>query len=486
MRARRVGSVALGAAMLAGFSWACSLYLDPPLDPAAPGDGSSNDGPGIEDGGSDARDSAADADAAPVECRADKDCPTVNACATPRCDPKRLRCRYDICPPTGACGFKRCEEGNVCSSTETTLAFKSYTFTVPGTVTCDRPSLCVSLGYPFMYLALETGAVAVDVSDIGSTSPLTIPIEGVDFASATIVASGNVVYFVGRPFLAATPGIRIAWLDAPRHPFVNKLVAASTPSNFPDPSPSEYRALPAPNDGIYLGVVLANGLTQYWAQLTAPVPDTNAFVILSPTAGGGGAPRAPVATSGERALIAAANEYFFFLRRPGQDTVPNGFATVKPAGEITSAAGSSFAQDDEGRIAWTAATLDGTSVKRARLTWLSFDGTSSLDAGVPGIDLAYYDGSVPSTTTTTAPGAIVDPSSAVGLALDLDTGGTNVQLTRRDGGTIARVPNRSTVLPSPPEAVLASFAARGHVYIVEQTPGDPASVSIHVITPACD
>lgn len=479
-------AVAAGVTVLAAFSWACSLYLDPPIDPIAPGDGG-NDGPPNGESGSEAGDAAIDGDAgAPAECKVDKDCPAVNGCAVARCEPKRQRCQYDICPTGTACGFKRCEDGFVCSTGEATLAFHSHTFMVPGTVTCDRPSLCAALDYPFMYLALESGAVAVDLTDIGNSSPFTYAIEGVDFAPTAIVASGKWVYFVGRPFLAATPGIRIGWLEAPRHPFVNKLVAASTPSNFPDPSPSEYRALPAPNDGLYLGVVLANGLTQYWAQLIAPVDNTNAFVILAPTAGGGGAPRVPVASSGDRALVGAANDHFFFVRRPGLDTVANGSGTVKPAGELSSALGSSFAQDDEGRIAWTAATLDGANVKRARLTWLTSAETSGLDAGAPGVDLAYYDGGVPATTRTTAPGAVIDPSSAMGLSLDYDTGGTTVQLTRRDGGTVTRVPNRSTILPVPPDAIVTTVSARGRVYVVEQVTTDPPSVAIHVMSPSCD
>ncbi len=488
MRASVAAWVALGVAGTLG--WACSLYLDPPLDRTAQSDsGPSADGT-TPDTGTDASDGGVDADAtAPAECTVDKDCPSVNACTVARCDPKRQRCRYDVCPAS-TCGFKRCDDAFACAPTETPLSFHPHTFSVPGKVSCDRPSQCVALSYPFVYAALDGGVVAIDVTDIGNPSPATFAIEGVDFAPASIVASGRFVYFVGRPFLAATPGIRIGWLDAPRHPFVSKLVAASTPSNFPDPSPSDYRVLPAPSDAVYLGVVLANGQTQYWAQLLAPVATTNAFVILPPTSGGGGAPRTPVASSGDRALVSAANDQFFLVRRPGFDTIALASATtLRPAGEGSSAANSSFAQDDEGRVAWTTATVEGANLGRTRLSWILTGDTTFLDGGLPGVDLAGFDASIPSTTIAAAPGAIVDPSSALGLALDVPSGGTSVQLTRRDGGAVTRVAGRSFVLTSPPGAIVASFAARGKVYVVEQAPvatGDPPMLAVHVFAPSCD
>ncbi len=482
LRRRSLAAAGLGVLGFALLGWACSLYLDPVLEPA-PGDG------GIEANSADAGGDSGDAEAsAPTECTVDRDCPTINACVVSRCEPKTRRCRFDVCP-AATCGFKRCDEGFVCARNEAPLAFKSHTFTVPGAVSCDRPALCLALAYPFLYAALEGGAVAIDMTAIGTPTPALIGVEGVDFAPATIVASGRYVYIVGRPFLAATPGVRVAWIDAPRHPFVTKLVAASTPSNFADPSPLDFRVLAAPDDAIDVGVVPANGLTQYWARLRAPVSASNAFVILGPTSGGGGAPRIPVAASGERALVSAANDYFFLVRRPGLDTVAFGSATLRPAGEPSAPIGSSFAQDEEGRVVWTSATLEGASIRRARLSWLLTGDTALLDGGLPGVDLATFDGGLGAGDLVTAPGAIVDSASAMGLTLDVDTGGTTVQLTRRDGGVVTRVPGRSATLATPPAAIVASFAARGKAYVVEQiaaTADDPASLAIHVFSPSCD
>lgn len=488
---RRVARVVwLGFAAFGAFV-ACAIDLDPPLG-ASDGPDAESDAPPVvpvEAGRADA-DAGDGGDAGePPECTRDGDCPTTHGCLTGRCDTSRGRCEYTVCGG-GPCELRACDAvAETCGPPDST-GFHVGTLSVDGNVYCDLPSQCLAIAYPFLYVSIDGVPSAVDISNPADPSPPVQAIAGVDFSPASIVVSGRYTYFVGRPFLAATPGIRIGWLESPREPFNTSFVAASTPSSFPDPNPLAFRAFAAPNEGLYLGVVLTNGSTQYYAGMRAPVRADNAFVIASPAAGGGVPPRVPVASTGDRVLVATGSaDTFFLVRKPGLDTISSSGSVRRLAGRAPIEGNSFFAPASGGRVLWSAATSEAdASVSRVTLRLLVEGSASGLDGGLPGVDLATYAAdSVALGTVATAPGAMVGEDKAVGVAFDESTSGACVRGVRLDGGAWSLTGAERT-LGSGPSAVVATLSARGYAYVVEQiapVDPDPGKLLIHVFAPAC-
>lgn len=243
---------------------ACFVDLDPPLGAIEPipdtGAPDNTLGPSNVD-------SDIDTGLAP-ECFTEADCnpgtdPAV-ACLGKSC--VSGRCEYTTCGASGVmcADHQSCDRttGN-CSASPVGFEAGHFDITLKNQLdgalafqctTSTSPTRCFAAVWPFLIVAQPTdppsdlNAFAYDVSDPTNPIPDPIAINGVDFPSLAVVASGRRVYFVDQ----STTNPKVAWVDVPSNPFVKTMNATSVPVTYPA-SVRPLVAHPAPNAGLYIG-----------------------------------------------------------------------------------------------------------------------------------------------------------------------------------------------------------------------------------------
>jgi hypothetical protein len=481
----------LFASSVLGFA-ACSLGLDEskisatdggPLDATSEGLDAPTDV--VPDAGA----------AAYTPCSTVKDCPAPNACTTPRCDDARKVCVYDQCPSTQACSALACDPVTLtCAASPTAYAFRAAQIKLPsgGVVGCNNtPSRCLAASWPFVFAGAASGSVlAYAVANPGNALPPPVPIDGLGFAPAFIVASGPRVWFFGTRFASnGQTKLPVAALDVPTDPTVKRLSART----------------------VYLTQAATDGIADVF-----PVDQGAVLVVLdSPTsltarldtlpAADGALPIYPVAVPTNGVIASASGGRLVTFRSNGPNTAPKlFFGLVTGAGTASSQSGSeqeigaalgptysatNFAPTANGGVMITANVVaidDGgaNGVKAVRLATIleSAQATSFVPQK---IDYETYPNNNPAPQAVLGAAAAIDANRAVALSGARADGGlsTTVQIVERSTlGIVAD--SRATLAGEPGRWAVAGANGFGYAFGVE-TSGAGTSPSLYVFAPSC-
>ncbi len=473
----------VGAATVA-FS-ACSLGLDESkLDLA---DGGANDGV--------APDAPAKSDGAvnPTQCNQDQDCKPANACLVGKCNVALHQCSYDICPAPKACQASVCDTNSKTCSVPTQYGFHAGSFHLTtGTIGCGGGAQgahrCFAASYPFVFIGTTNGVVARSVVDPTDSSPDVIPIGGVPFVPAFVVASGSRIYFVG--FVGGSGPdykVPIAWLDAPTDPTVKSMTATSV---FDSVQVSQIDGVwPDTKGGVYLA--RGDGAKSYpVARITAPLKDLEA-VQFFPLAG---IPQnhGPIAASGTRVVTATAfGQYqtaFSLETGAGTGSAQNAGAQETTATFGAVAGNFFFAQGPDGSLvaSGTAVSLpDGgqPTSSGVRVAWLVADEKATTFDATAHVDIEPYTNAGCCGGDFAGPVAWIDSKRALVLSAPASNlAQTAVQIVTREGAPSV-VANRKFVLPFHPSE-LGAAASSSYGYVM--TPDQVSGLNVHVFAAGCD
>ena len=493
MRTRAAVAFAL-AALFAG----CSLGLDPskadaPVDDGGipPGqDGAPPPDVAFPDGVA-PPDSSVDAGPG---CNVDGDCVAPNACLTPRCDTSRHLCVYDVCKQAQACSRAACNVATHTCGAPATVPYQVGSFKVaPGPVGCGGvPGRCLAAVAPFVFVGTANGVFAYSTANPANPAPAAIPVSGLPFAPASIVASGARVYFVGG--VLGGGRIQIAWLDVPADPFATLLAAHSVLVTSQLGSVTSLFSA-APLAGAY---VTQNDPAKLYPTALLGSPLNLATVNALPNTGAA-ANVTPVATSGSRMIL-------YRFTQQGAQVSPL-FSLVTGTGSATAATGAEqnlaadegpvwgqpamvqFAQGANGGLLWGVPFVQIGSppagVKGARVTWLLADDKDPVLQAKLHVDVETSDpGYVPIDQPVSGPIAWLDPDNALVLAeapANLST--TSVQVASKAGGTASVVPSKRVVLPIA-AGKSGVAAAGGYAYVLAADAADSATA--YVFAPSCN
>ena len=482
-----VAACGAGAALVFG---ACSLGLDEAKITAAPIDASTE--VSTADAPSDAAVEASLATYTP--CTTAKECPASNACATPRCDDARKVCVYDQCPTTQACSALACDPiALTCGTAPATYGFRAAQIKLPSgdTVGCgNAPGRCFAASYPFVFAGVGSGAVrAYGVANPGNALPPLVPIEGLAFAPAFIVASGPRVWFFGTRFASnGVTKLPVAALDVPTNPTATKLTARTVYLTQPGPDGID-KVFPVDNGAVLVTLDQATALTARLDTLPATDGTLDFHSVTVPNNG------SIVAASGSRLVI---------YRFTGPPTSPHlFFSLVSNAGTPTSQTGTeqdlaalgptyanaTFASTPGGGVTMTAnfAAVDdaGTNgVKAARLASILDNAQATSFTATQKVDYETYTGGLPGQAVLGASAAI-DTTRSIALAGVKADGGlnTSVQIVHRT--TLGVVPDSRATLPGDPGRwAVAGSNGFGYAFGVEGS-GSDTFPSVFVFAPQC-
>ncbi|MDB4995908.1 MAG: hypothetical protein JWM74_3340 [Myxococcaceae bacterium] len=469
---------------------ACSLGLDEAKITAATSDASSE--AATSDAPSDVAAEASSATYTP--CTTAKDCPAPNACTTPRCDDARKVCVYDQCPTTQACSALACDPIVLaCGTAPATYAFRAAQIKLPpgDTVGCgNAPGRCFAASYPFVFAGVASGAVrAYAVANPGNALPPLVPIEGLAFAPAVIVASGPRVWFFGTRFASnGVTKLPVAALDVPTNPTVTKLTARTVYLTQPAPDGID-NVFPTDNGAVLITLDQATALTARLDTLPATDGALDFHSVTVPNNG------SIVAASGSRLVIyrftgpaIAPHLFFSLVANAGTSTSQTGteqdLAALGPT-----YANATFSPTPGGGVAMTAsfASVDdaGTNgVKAVRLASILDSAQSTSFTATQKVDYETYPGALPSQAVLGASAAI-DATRSIALAGVKTDGGsaTSVQIVQRS--TLGVVPDSRTTLPGDPSRwAVAGSNGFGYAFGVEGS-GSDTFPSVYVFAPQC-
>ncbi len=470
---------------LALTAWACSLGLDASkipgeaIDAALPETSPPDVAP------------QADASGTYKTCTTTGDCPTPNACASPRCDDVRKVCVYDQCPTTQTCAAIACDPTALtCAAAPSSYGFHAAAIHLPpGAIGCNGVAArCFAASYPFVFVGTATGGIlAYSVANPGNATPPPVTVDGVGFAPAFLVASGNRVWFLGNRVLAGAGYQQpVAYLDVPTDPTVKHVTAVST--LVQTSNTNVLSVLPTDNGG---ALVLLDEQGVPSTRLDAPLAP-NAQLLFYPL---GGLPTgAEIATSSGARLVthrvagsATAPKSFFSLEGAA------GTVSSQNAGEqdLTAAIGAvytstSFASSPLGAVAAmvpVASVVDGgvTGVSALRVHFLLATGQTTSFDGAAKVDVETY-------ATVTGPQALgglawADEDRLIALAGGKADGGTNTVVHVVKKTPAPALGGERYVLPADPSRYVVT-GSHGFGYVLgSDTPaGDNF---IHVFAPGC-
>ena len=223
-RQRTRAMVTLAFAGIVAVAWGCNavLGLD---DVARPARDEAEGGPSVDgstEGGALTPGAA---------CFADHDCPALDPCLTPRCDVAARRCVYATCQPR-ACERASCEGSpRACTQTVEPYSLVAGDLGLPGlTVGCSSDAAaCFAAVYPYAFVGTSTGVLALPLSDLTQLEPPHVPVD-LPFAPSQIIASGDVVYFLGP---VANGKLALAALRVPTDPRVTRFTPRATQLAYP-------------------------------------------------------------------------------------------------------------------------------------------------------------------------------------------------------------------------------------------------------------
>ncbi len=326
-------------------------------------------------------------------CTTDANCVPPNGCYSARCDTVLGACVYTICESKQrACRASRClEASSTCDpNAERDYGFKTTGFSVPDvTLGCVLdPGACVVAVHPFLFVGTRSGASAILVDDLLSTSSRVVPVRGFDLPAVRIVASGRRVWFLGAVQGTAAPyRVPIAWLDVPSNPMLPLLEAKL--STFASSYPS-ITAFAAPDGALFVAHNDASqGLPA--ALLAPPLPPEGVLGLSGNVPDGGTSPaslpnpthvmhrvsNAPlgsalVASSAGRLVAFRFAATFNLVTNAAQPTVTLGPDAVISPGPAALAA-ARFASGPDGVLAHTIPVdvnpADCNCVSQQRLVW---------------------------------------------------------------------------------------------------------------------
>ncbi len=207
---------------------------------------------------------------APDRCTTDADCIGPNACYKGRCDTVLGACTYALCETPGkACSAGKCDPATLTCGGDRDYGFRATTYKIGAALGCKAsPQACVAAAFPLLFVGTTDGTIALRVDDMLATGPQRVPLAGIGFRPAAIVASGRRVWVLGD--VLGTGGappfqLPIAWVDVPSDPTVATLTANATTLSYPYLS---YAVFPAPSAAIFL--TLQDAAQGFPAALLAP------------------------------------------------------------------------------------------------------------------------------------------------------------------------------------------------------------------------
>ncbi len=425
----------------------------------------------------------------PVGCTGDPDCKPANACLTGKCDLTRKICLYDLCP-AAACKASVCDTNSKTCSVPTTYGFRAGSFKVTaGNVGCGGGGpgarRCFAASYPFVIVGTTNGVVGYSVADPTDSAPVGLPVAGLPFFPAHVVASGTRVYFVGS-VQGAGPNYKlpIAWMDVPGDPTVKQLSATSVFDTVQVTSVD--RVFPDGSGGIYMQNDNV-GKSYPVARVTAPLKDLEPLTFF---ASPGMPPNVvPSAASGARLVT------FRQDGAPGWSGVlgfENSAATsgAQYGGDqsISASFGNNyvpgyFAHGAGGALLYNASAVDvpdggPNRVSAVRVGWIVEDDKATKIEAAAKVDVEKYAAVIGIGADLAGPVAWLDSKRALVLAASAsNTAQTAVQVATRDPAP-AMIPNRRFVLPFPPSA-LAAQGSNGFGYVLTPDQGaEPPAVQI--------
>ena len=230
--------VAASASLVA--AWGCNaiLGIEDKDRPVAQADAAA----GADDTGSDAPTLSA-----VPSCLGDRDCPALDSCLVPRCNLAAHRCVYATCEPN-ACQRGTCNAATrSCTTTTNPYGTVSQTLGLPGVaVGCaNDASKCFAAANQYAFVGTSAGVIAISLADLTTIEPARIPVD-LPFAPAAIVASGDIVYFLGP---IAGGKLTIASLVVPADPRSARFSPDVAEIAYPFPT---VRLLPGPDGDVLL------------------------------------------------------------------------------------------------------------------------------------------------------------------------------------------------------------------------------------------
>ena len=423
-------------------------------------------------------------------CNADTDCVAPSACLTARCDVQRHTCTFDLCKQATTCTRAACDATSHTCGAATPVPYHPGSFTVPGGVGCGGvPGRCIAAATTFLFVGTTRGVSAFPVGDPGNTAPTAIPVSGVPFTPAFIVASGGRVFFVGG---LVGGRIQAAWLESPTNPLATAVSAQPLLLDSTLTGVSEVFPAPTPR-GVYLEQADPQRVfpTALWTPPTADLASLGVF----PSTGVSTA-AAAVAASGDRLVFyrwtqqgLQFGEHFTLVAGAGTAGAKAG-TEANLAADVGTVWGTPglvrFAQGANGALVWgvpAAQVAQPAGTRGARVAWV-LDGTAGPPSATAHVDLEVYDpGSVPLGQPVSGPLAWVDATTVLGLAqAPADLAQTSVQVALNGAAGPQVVPARRVVLPISADKT-AAVSIGGYAYVLSATAVD--AVTIDVFAPAC-
>ncbi|MDB4945616.1 MAG: hypothetical protein JWP97_5150 [Labilithrix sp.] len=488
-----LSAVAIVTALTGAAAASCSLGLDESLIGRGP-DGAIADGALVDQAAADAGDGAPP----PINpeggtCTTDADCKGTSGCLTARCDVPRKACVLDVCRPS-TCNSATCDQSSAKCGAAKTYPFRAGQFPVGAPVGCGGSlARCFAAVYPFVFVGTPNGVLAFAASDPQSTKPLPVPVTGLGFVPAQIVASGSRVFFLGAPTGAgASSRLPIAYVDVPPDPFAVKIPAITVLGTYPRPATDPVILFPRGNDtalGVDYNLASAYASTPVEPPLVEPVVFGSQGVTF--TAGS-----SPQAVSGTRLLMAQINPAqvpIFGLSGGAGTSMPTMAADVPITTNGPTTGPFYFSQSADGAVFWGSVGLNAPpappqpqTIRAARGYFLLADGTAAIDQAA-GLDLEVY-GAAPLGTATVGPAAMLDGKTAmVTTSIPANTALTNVGFVRRDPLGLVKngdgSPRRFQL--TLPVSQLAAAGSHGLGYLLALDPGAPADPLVYVFDPAC-
>jgi hypothetical protein len=204
---------------------------------------------------SDAQASAPDggtAGAAPTACTTDADCVHPGGCHVGTCDVDVGACVYRLCPAAAdACLVGRCNTEMSRCEGGARHGFRAGGYALPGvSLGCASAQSCVAAIYPFLFVGTAQDVRAYRVDDPGATTPAEVPLGGVAFRPAQLVASGRRLWILSGMTAGAPPyQLTVTAVDVPSDPTTGALTGRAT--TFLSEYPS-VGATPAPEGDLFL------------------------------------------------------------------------------------------------------------------------------------------------------------------------------------------------------------------------------------------
>jgi len=420
-----------------------------------------------------------------ASCTTDDDCQAAiktNSCIlSATCDQTWHVCLLGVCNLGPACSLSSCDLSTETCESPTSMGFAISYFRVDsGGVGGLGPATSIAAAYPFLFLLTTNGVVAFNVFNPTTTVPPMVPLDGVPFIPAVLVASGRRVYFVSQ-VEGNGPMYRqaIGWIDVPGSPFIGSLQA--TTAFLQTNQPAFATALVGASGELILVYKAASEPT------TTVAPPLTDSMTLSPV---------PIAMLAQDAgVVAASGDNLVAYRYSTSDSHPvfarvtgatqaNGLATpevnVSAFGPVGNQA--AFASSSDGTILWESALVrpDGGTVSTSRLTWLAALADGGFDTSAQ-VDLETYGNTT--TGTVVGPVASLDSQTAVTLTADGQTPDASV-VEVLDRSTKSAVTGKRAIISAAPSS-LGIAASQGFAYVLAQDDPKNQTSTVYVVATDC-